>query len=93
MIIIVSSVSRTLCFPHKGKIVTIDQLSFAHASASALVGHSVPVIDNSQEENEDVGVRMYSSLMGIFYFMTPIHHIHAISSDSLSSMRLVPFHS
>jgi hypothetical protein len=27
---IVSSVFLVLCFPHKGNIVTIDQLSFAH---------------------------------------------------------------
>jgi hypothetical protein len=71
----------------------IDQLSFAHASPSALVGPSVPMIDNSQQDTKDVGVRMCSSLLGIFYFMAPIHHIHAISNDSLSSMRFVPFHS
>jgi hypothetical protein len=50
------------------------------------------MIDNSQQETEDVGVRMYSSLMGSFDFMAPIHHIHAISSESSSSMRYVPFH-
>jgi hypothetical protein len=88
MTTVVSSVFCTLCFPHEGKIVTIDQLSFVHASPSASVGPSVPVIDNSQQETEDVGVRMYSSLMGSFDFMAPIHHIHAISSESSSSMRL-----
>jgi hypothetical protein len=39
----------TLCFPHEGKIVTIDQLSFAHASPNASVGPSISVIDNSQQ--------------------------------------------
>jgi hypothetical protein len=34
---------------------------------------------------------MYSSLMGSFDFVAPIHHIHAISSESSSSMRFVPF--
>jgi hypothetical protein len=36
MTVVVSSVFHTLCFPHEGKIVTIDQLSFVHASPSAL---------------------------------------------------------
>jgi hypothetical protein len=61
-----------------------------HASPSASVGTSVPLIDNSQQTNEDVGVRMYSSLMGRFDFMEPIHHIHVISSESSSSMKFVP---
>jgi hypothetical protein len=50
------------------------------------------VINNSQPENEDIGVRMYSSLMGTFDFVAPIHHIYAMSSRSSSSMRSVPFH-
>jgi hypothetical protein len=87
----VLSIFRTLCFPHEGKIVMSDQLSFSHVSPNALVGTLVPVIDNSQQETKDVGVRMYSSLMGIFDFVTPIHHIHVISSESSLSMRSVPF--
>jgi hypothetical protein len=58
MTTIVSLVFLILCFPHEGKIVTIDQLSFAHPSLSTLVGLSVPIIDNSQQENENVGFRM-----------------------------------
>jgi hypothetical protein len=87
-----SSIFHTLFFPHEGKIVTIDQLPFVHASPNASFGPSFPMIDNSQQATKDVGVRMYSSLMGSFDFMTPIHHIHAISSESSSSMRHVPFH-
>jgi hypothetical protein len=48
MTVVMSSVFHTLCFSHKGKIVTIDQFSFVHASPSALVGPSVPMIDNSK---------------------------------------------
>jgi hypothetical protein len=48
MTTIVSSVFHVLCFPHEGKIVTIDQLSFLHTLVpSASVGPSVPIIDNS----------------------------------------------
>ena len=91
MTTVVSFVFRTLCFTHERKIVTIEQLSFAHTSPNASVGPSVPVIENSWQETEDVGVKMYSSLMGSFDFMAPIHHIHAISSRSSLSMRFVPF--
>jgi hypothetical protein len=91
MTIVLLSIFHTLCFPHEGKIVTIDQLLFVHASPNALVGPLIPVIENSWQETEDVGVRMYSSLMGSFDFMAPIHHIHSISSRSSLSMRFVPF--
>jgi hypothetical protein len=59
MITVVSSVFRTLCFPHEGKIVTIDQLSFACFHPNASLGL---VIHNSQSTTENIGVRMYSSL-------------------------------
>jgi hypothetical protein len=91
MTVVVSSVFCTLCFPHEGKIMTIDQLSFTHASPNASVGPSIPVINNSQPTTEDIGVGMYSSLMGTFDFVAPIHHIYAMSSRSSLSMRFVPF--
>jgi hypothetical protein len=48
MVVVVSSVFRTLCFPHQGEIVTIDQLSFAYSNPTASIGSSIPVIKNSQ---------------------------------------------
>jgi hypothetical protein len=91
MTAIVSFVFDTLCFPHEGKIVTIYQLSFSHASPNASVGSSIPVIKIYQPKTKDIGVIMYSSLMGTFDFMAPIHHIYAMSSRSSSLMRFVPF--
>jgi hypothetical protein len=91
MTTIVSSIFHVLCFPHEGNIVTIDQLSFVHPSPFALVGPSVPIIDNSQQETENVGVRMYSPLMGTFNFSTPISYINSISGESSSSLRFIPF--
>jgi hypothetical protein len=38
MTAIVSSIFRTVCFPHDGKIVMIDQLYFAYASPNAFIG-------------------------------------------------------
>jgi hypothetical protein len=91
MTAVASSFFCTLCFPHDGKIMTIDQLSFVHTRPNASVEPLIPVNDNSQPENEDIGVRMYSSLMGTFDFVAPIHHIYVMSSRSTSSMRFIPF--
>jgi hypothetical protein len=79
---VASSILHTLCFPHEGKIVTIDQLSFAHASPDTLVGPSILVIDNSQSTTKDIHVEMYSSLMGTFDLVASIYHIYAMSSRS-----------
>jgi hypothetical protein len=92
MTTVMLSIFHTLFFPHEGKIVTIDQFSCTRASPNALVGTSILVIDISQLTTEDIGVKMYSSLMGTFDFMTLVHHICTISNESSSSMRFVPFH-
>jgi hypothetical protein len=79
MVVVVSSIFCILCFPHQGEIVTIDQLSFAYSSPNASVGLSIPVIDNSQSTTENIGVGMYSSLMGTFELLgidSPrLHHV------------------
>jgi hypothetical protein len=77
---------------HEGKIVMIDQLSFAYASPNASVGRSILMIENSQLATENVGVRMYSSLMGIFDFMALIHHVYTMSSRPILTGRSIPFH-
>jgi hypothetical protein len=92
IIVVVSSIFRVLCFPHQGEIMMIDQLSFAYSSPNASVGPSIPVIEHSQSATENIGVGMYSSLMGTFDFSTLIHHIYAISSRPASTERSIPFH-
>jgi hypothetical protein len=92
MIIIVSFVFRTLLFPHKGNIVMIDQLSFACSSPNASLGQSILVIDNSQPTTKNIGVGMYSSLMGTSDFSALKHHIYAMSSSPVSTGRSIPFH-
>jgi hypothetical protein len=88
---VMSSIFHTFYFPREGKKRMIDQFSFVHTIRNASVGSSVPMIDNSQQETKDVGVKMCSSFIGIFDFVAPIHHIHAISIDSSLSMRSFPF--
>jgi hypothetical protein len=91
MVVIVSSIFRTLFFPHEGKIMTIEQLSFAYSSPNSSIGLSIPMIDNSQPTNENIGVRMYSSLMGTFDFTTPSHHVYAMSRRHALTGRSIPF--
>jgi hypothetical protein len=92
MNVIILFVFHTLYFPHDGKIIMVNQLSFAYASPSASVGLSILVFDNSQLETKNIGVRMYSSIMGTFDFMAPIHHLYAMSSRLVSSERSIPSH-
>jgi hypothetical protein len=90
MTTILSFVFRTLCSPHDGKIMTIDHLSSVYASPNASVGSSIPMVENFQLETKNIGVKMYSSLMGIFKFMALVHHIYAMSSKIALSKRSIP---
>jgi hypothetical protein len=92
MIVVILSIFCTLCFPHYGKIMMIDQLSFAYASPNASIGPSIPVIDNFHLETENIVVGMYYSLMGTFNFMELIHHVYAMSSRPVSTKRSISFH-
>jgi hypothetical protein len=49
------------------------------------------MINNSQPTTENIGVKMYSSLLGTFDFMTPSHHIYTMSSRPVSTGRSIPF--
>jgi hypothetical protein len=91
MVVVIFSIFHTLCFPHQGEIVTIDLLSFVYSSLNASIGPSIPVIKNSQPETKNIGVRMYSSLMGTFNFSTLIHHVYSMSSRPSLAWRSIPF--
>jgi hypothetical protein len=92
MIVFMSSVFCTVFFPHEGNTMMIDQLSFAFSSPNASLGSSIPMIKNSQPTTENIGVRMYYSLMGNFDFSTLSHHVYAMSSRLVSTGRSIPFH-
>ena len=72
MTAIVSTVVRIICFPHQGRIVTIDQLDYLkHGSHST--GQNITMIENSVDLGRPVGVGMYPSLMGTFNLSAPIN--------------------
>jgi hypothetical protein len=91
MNVVISSLFRTLYFPHDGKIMMVDQLSFTYAIPNAFFGPSIHVVKNYQPTIENIGVKMYSSLMGTFEFMAPIHHVYSMSSRLILLERSIPF--
>jgi hypothetical protein len=76
---VVATVFQVLLFPHKGQIVTIDQLSFSRPDPS-LGASTVPMIDNPQPGVVNVGVGLCPSLMGTFDYPPPQGNIKFISN-------------
>lgn len=84
---IVSSLFCILCFPHEGRNVTIDQMDYSPGESNASSESIVPLVNNLKHPIENVGVGMYSSLMGTFDFLAPVTRINAISSSTTPSRR------
>jgi hypothetical protein len=76
---VVATVFRVLLFPHEGRIVTIDQLSFSRPD-TYLGASMVPMIDNPQPGVVNVGVGLCPSLMGTFDYPPPQGDIKFISN-------------
>jgi hypothetical protein len=76
---VVAIVFRVLLFPHEGRIVTIDQLSFSRPNP-ALGASTVPMVDNPQAGVVNVGVGLCPSLMGTFDYPPPQGDVKFISN-------------
>jgi hypothetical protein len=76
---VVATVFRVLLFPHQGRIVTIDQLSFSRPDP-ALGASTVPLVDNPQAGVVNIGVGLCPSLMGTFDFPPPQGDVKFIST-------------
>jgi hypothetical protein len=74
----VATVFWVLFFPHEGRIVTIDQLSFSHSDPSLGVS-AVPMIDNPQPGIFKIGVVLCPPLMGTFDHPPPQGDVKFIS--------------
>ena len=88
---VASSVFRVVCFPHNGKIVTIDQMAFKNLLVTASLEASVPKVEHSQPATGIVAVGMYPSLMGTFSCPTPVLMIGSSFDGASMSTRSVPF--
>lgn len=85
----ISSVYRVIKFPHKGKVVTIDQLSFFQRE-STQEEPDIPLIDNYNKESPNVGIGLYPTLMGTINF--PMLEVYMISRvHNTSSGRQILF--
>jgi hypothetical protein len=93
---VVATVFRVLLFPHEGRIVTIDQLSFSRPDP-ALGASTVLMIDNPQPGVVNVGVGLCPSLMGTFNYLPLqgdikfISNHHKVDIFQVSSFRMTYF--
>jgi hypothetical protein len=93
---VVATVFRVLLFPHEGRIVTIDQLSFSRPDPG-LEASTVPMIDNPQPGVVNVGVGLWPYLMGTFHYPPPhddlkfISNHHTIEIFQVSSFHMTYF--
>lgn len=62
----------------------VDQLDYCPVDPQASSDSSVPFVDNPRLPTENLGVGMYSSLMGTFDLPSPFAKINAISSSKES---------
>jgi hypothetical protein len=76
---VVATIFRVLLFPHEGRIVTIDQLSFSRPNP-ALGASTVPMVDNPQADVINIGVGFCPSLMGTFDYPPPQGDVKFIST-------------
>jgi hypothetical protein len=76
---VVATIFRVLLFPHEGRIVTIDQLSFSRPDP-ALGASTVPMVDNPQAGVVNVGVGLCPFLMGTFDYPPPQGDVKFIST-------------
>jgi hypothetical protein len=79
MQVVVATIFRVLLFPHEGRIVTIDQLSFSRPDP-ALGASMVPMVDNPQASVVNIGVGLCPSLMGTFDYPPPQGDVKFISN-------------
>jgi hypothetical protein len=76
---VVATVFWVLLFPHKVRIVTINQLSFSKLDPT-LGASMVPMIDNPKLGVINVGFYLCPSLMGTFDYPSPQGDIKFISN-------------
>jgi hypothetical protein len=93
---VVATIFRVLLFPHEGRIVTIDQMSFSRPDP-ALGASTVPMVDNPQAGVINIGVGLCPSLMGTFDYPPPQGDVKFISTHHkdeifhVSSFRMTYF--
>ena len=78
---IASSLFRIIFFPHEGRIVIVDHLDCSPVDPNASTDSTIPNLDNTKSPVDNLGVGMYSYLMGTFDIPPSTIHINEISSS------------
>jgi len=52
------SLFRIICFPHEGRIVTVDQLDCSPVDPNASADSTIPKLDKAKSPVENLGVGM-----------------------------------
>ena len=79
-----SSYFRCIKFPHEGKLITIDQLSFYNALKES--GTVVALVNNSTLACENMGASLYSSLIGSFIIIARILSVKSFPIYALTQV-------
>jgi hypothetical protein len=87
---IVSSVFRSLHFPHQGKIIAIDQISFLTPYLGSNVGSNLPFVIDTMQSALNVGVKNTNILRLWVYSPFP-HHLLLQPSPSGSLKSFNPW--
>lgn len=68
MMAVVSSIFRVIKFPHRGKVVTIDQLPFFMPDPNSQSKTNIPMVEGSTTQFESAGIGFFkdSFVMGTF---------------------------
>lgn len=96
MNVVSSTIFRLLCFPHQGKIVTINQFNYCTPNLHPNVNTTVPLISESASAPQSIGVGIfkYAFPMWVFHLPPPdipnITPINMISSNGSYDPRIAP---
>jgi hypothetical protein len=84
MCVVVSTLFHVLCFPHQGKVVTVDQMAFFNSDSRT---SNMPFISKTPPGYENVGVGLlkYSTLMGTFPIPQPDVTLPFVASINMIS--------
>jgi hypothetical protein len=92
MQVVVATFLWVLLFPHEGRIMTIDQLSFSHIDPSSRAS-MVPMIDKPQPYIVNIGFGLCPPLMGTFDYPPPSDDVKFIfNHPKVETFQVSSFH-
>jgi len=72
-----------ICFPHEKRIIMVNLLPFSTIVPNSSSNSTISLVKNDQQLIENLGVGMYSSLMGTFDLLPLVEYINGVSSSKV----------